>query len=277
MTNPELVAHLIKQGGRVLVVGGETADLPRAYQEHAQILIWDDDRINILNREIPSNTKVIIWSRWISHTMVARLNIAAKQLHAIKFPMLRPREIKLLLSEIIQSEPADAEVLPMETLEKEIENIIPLLDMNEEVKDTIVAKQHVKVEMGALQQFYAKHLDIHRDYTVKGSKVGEAKRLFEIANREGVKTTLASLANGLGVFIKRLDKGRATPPKVKTIHVTKSGEVKQPSMNDDFEELERLISDAIVAMKLVQEHLPKVRKETEKLRGLKQKFLRLLE
>lgn len=269
MTNPELVAHLIKQGGRVLVVGGETADLPRAYQEHAQILIWDDDRINILNREIPSNTKVIIWSRWISHTMVARLNIAAKQLHAIKFPMLRPREIKLLLSEIIQSEPADAEVLPMETLEKEIENIIPQQEQ-EEVKETTVM---AKTKMGGLQAFYAKFLNVDRDYTVKGSKVDEARRLFKIAEREGVKTTLGSLANGLLPFLKKLQKGRTTPPKVKTTTEV----VKQPSMNDDFEELERLISDAIVAMKLVQEHLPKVRKETEKLRGLKQKFLRLLE
>jgi len=260
VNNPELIATILKRGGRVLIVGGETKDLPRPYQEHAQILIWDDDKINILNREIPSNVKVIMWNRWISHSTVARLNNAAKQLHAIKFPMLRSREIKELLSEVVQTDALD---VPDTVVEEQIEQAI---QTTPEIQETTVAK-HVMLKPGLLQQFLAKNIDLSVDYSIKGSKSKEGKRLFEVAQRDGVKTTIMSITNALGIFLKQKASGGKTAARIKAKTESHTG--------DDFQELERLIEDAIVAMKLVQEHLPKVRKETERLRGMREKVLKL--
>lgn len=277
MNNSQLIAHILKQGGKLLIVGGETKDLPRPYHEHSQILIWDDNQQNFAQKEIPHNVRIIMWNRWVSHATQKKLNEAAKSLHAVKFPLLKPREMKDLLSEVVYIDKPQEDI-PAEVIEQEIEEVnktVEPLDLNEAVKDTIPMAKHIHVEQGTLQKFYAKHLNINRDYSIKGAKVNEAKRLFEIANREGVKTTLASLANGLGVFLKRLEKGRSTPtPRKPVVTTTKESTV---IVEDDFAQLETLIVDAIAAMKLVQEHLPKVRRETEKLRGLKQKFLKLLE
>ena len=120
MNSPELVATILKQGGRLLLVGGDMETLPRQLIEHPQILVWDDTRQNLLNKEIPSNVRVIIYNRWVSHSLVAKLNVAAKQLRAIKFPMQRPREIRELLAYIAQAEPQP--VTPID-VELEIEKV----------------------------------------------------------------------------------------------------------------------------------------------------------
>ncbi len=275
MTSPELIAHIMKGGGRILVVGGETKDLPRQFHEHAQILIWDDNQQSLLNKEVPSNVRVIMWSRWISHTMVSRLNIAAKQLKALKFPMLRPREIKELLAEVAQTqEPPSA--APAEIIQQQIEQInqtnepeFPDYVSEPEVKETTMAKSDKNVV--TMKEFIAKHINPSIDYSVKGSKTKEGGRLFDIAKKEGFKSTPMSMNNAVSMFIRELAEGKSKP--VKPTSVSKP----RVTTGDDFEELEKLIGDAIVALKLVQEHMPKVRKETEKLRGLKAKFMKLLE
>lgn len=276
MNNPELVATILKHGGRLLLVGGDMESLPRPLLEHPQILVWDDTRQNLLNKEIPSNVKVIIYNRWVSHSLVAKLNVAAKQLRAVKFPMQKQREIRELLAHIAQAEPQpvspiDVEV-EIEKVNKTAEPAFPEYHEEPEVEETTnMAKTQSK---SPLKDFIAKHMNINLDYSVKGVKITEARRLFEIAEKEGLKTTQGSISQGIYVMVREL-KGKKPVRKASTTR--ESSREKQQSVGDDFEELGRLISDAIVAMKLVQEHLPKVRKETEKLRGMKNKFLKLLE
>jgi len=283
MTSPELIAHIMKGGGRILVVGGETKDLPRQYHEHAQILIWDDNQQNLLNKEVPSNVKVILFSRWISHTMAARLHKAAKQLNALKFPMLRPREIKELLAEVAQT-PEPPSAAPIEVIEQHIEQInstnapeFPDYVSEPEVKDTTMAKQ----DLGSVTKFVARNVNINQDYTQKGSIRREGLRLYLLAEKEGIKTTEGSILNATSLAIRNVGKTTSRKPgqsrKAKTTREEPTTTTTKSSTTDDFEELEKLIVDAIAAMKLVQEHLPKVRKETEKLRGLKAKFMKLLE
>jgi hypothetical protein len=253
MTNPQLVAKLLSQGGRVLIVGGQLRDLPPQYHEHPQIIMWDDNKQEYLTKEVPSNVKIIVYTRLISHGATDKLNRAAKDLHAIKFPMLRTREIKELMSEVIPTPVTE----PVETTPAQ------------ESEETTMPKQ----EQGALKKFIAKNINMGLDYSVKGNKTREGERLYELSKKEGVKTTRLSAIQGVRVVLDEISGHKKTPKVIRAPKPT----MKSSEGVDDFAELDRLLTDAITAMKLIQEHLPKVRQETEKLRGMKAKVLSLFD
>jgi len=306
---PELIASIMKGGGHLLLVGEGMNDLPKSIVEHPQILIWDDvgQKGTYLNQEVPSNTKVIVYNRWISHALVKRLNNAAISLRAIKFPMMRNREIKELLAEFIQAEPLPISV---NGLEKEVQEIVAkerLEDLvhdavtqikaetepadvtqyeSNEVKDSDMPKSKGTYKPPSpLRDFVVKHMNVNTDYTVKGSIVKEARRLFDKAEREGLKTTIASVNQSIYQIIKEIRGNKGKPKSEHGTGTSLSAHVPTPRTKkakpetttaDDFEQLEIFIADAIAAMKLVQEHLPKVRKETVRLRSMKDKLMKVL-
>jgi hypothetical protein len=250
MNNPELVASLLKQGGKVLIVGGEVKDLPQEYHEHPQVLIWDDNKQGFNQKDVPSNVKVIIYSRWVSHATAKQLSNAAKNLHAIRFPMLRPREIKALMSEVVVTEPIKASA---EQLEVEINS------------HTIVETDMPQPK--SVKEFIAKYMNINIDYKVKGTVAAESRRLSEIAKKEEFKTTTGSIAQAMYLLLRDMGKSKK-PAIVKPVKPSK-----KLVEGDDFDELYKLLDDAISAMKLIQEHMPKVRMETEKLRNMRKKAI----
>lgn len=283
-TDPQLLARLIKTGGRILVVGGGLGDLPPRYREHPSILLWDDDRQGMVRKEVPQNTKAILFSRWVSHATAHKLNEAAKQLHALKFPMLRSREIKALLSEVISEEkvlPAD---IPEPTV-AEVEKVIAAQEAIAQQKELESMPVVQPGKKGTLVGFVAKNLNLETDWTQKGSLTREGERIYALAEKEGVSTTPASVLQCVRTIVKSLGKPtflRRAPhaAKVKTPRQSKKKLTVvgtfTSSNNDDFTELERLMEEAMTAIRLVQEHLPKVRSETERLRGLRQKMLDML-
>lgn len=296
MNTPELVASILKKGGKCLIAGGEVGNFPKEYQEHPQLILWDDNVQEYIHKEIPSNVKIIMWSRWLSHAHARKLNNAAKDLRAIKFPLLKPREIKHMLAEFMQ---ADAVELTNGELDKAIEETIAkqdemfapdepvflpsdLVESSERVNEAITAAENITekdyitvpkktiVAAGELTRFVARNINLHIDYKVRGSQSKEGKRLFDKAKSEGLKTTASSVIQAVGVIARSIGKNKAAP--LKTVAAVTGIKV-----TDDFEELDKLLSDAIESLKLVQEHMPKVRKETERLRGMKEKFRQFLE
>ena len=261
MSTPQLVAGLLKTGGKLLIVGGGTGELPDPIANHPQILIWDDNDGAIGNREVPTNVKVIMYNRWVSHATARKLGQAANSLRAIKFPMLKTREIKELLSEFLQTDAIEA---PRQELERETEAFIASTPIvTEEVphdvaEETVVVKKN-KAAGGVLKEFLRRNFDATKSYKERGTISQEADRLIKIAKSEGIQSSKASIAQAIGQLVKH--------PRVAHIPTR--------NVNDDFEQLDVLISDAIAAMRLVQEHLPKVRKETERLRGMKDRVLKL--
>jgi hypothetical protein len=265
-STPELLKRLADQGGRILLVGGEiTNTLPDHIANHPRVTIWDDRKQGIENRHVPGSVKAIIWSRFTSHSIAAKLNNAVKALDALRFPMKTEREIKELMSAfnpppaLLTSEPVDP----------------PAADQPEPKQ--LQAK-------GILSTFVATHIDLAKDYTGRGAKKVEGERLFALAQKSGVQTTIKSIIQCVGVTTRKMmnpDKpvnvlGRIYPAsKPPSADELKQQPAEQPKQ-DDFAELEELIANAIVAMQLVQEHLPKVRKETERLRGLRQRMMTML-
>lgn len=279
LTKPELIAHILKEGGKILIAGGSMEDyLPKQYKDHPQIIIWDDDRQGFTNKEVPSNTRVIMYNRWVSHPTAKKLTSAAFSLHALRFPMLRTREIKELLSEVVQTEAPQLEPQVIEEeLQKEVDKSLGDTEstLDGTPKEVEVEKMPKKIlSRGVLQDFIAKNIDVTKDYTARGSVSEEGRRLFDKAKQAGVKTTSSSIEQAVRIFIKTWQKNKGQVNVKPATKTPSQAEVK--SSADDFEQLEVLIVDAIAAMKLVQEHLPKVKKETERLRGMRAKLMKFL-
>lgn len=293
-TDPHLVTRIMANGGKILVVGGESKDLPNNIINHPAIIIWDDNKQEFAQKTIPSNTRIIIWNRWISHASVGRLNEACKSLHAIKFPFLRAREIKELLSEMVNQSPSvrsDNEFEPVS--DEEIDKVNQVNEITFSAQEQIVKTESTtipdrnEVDMAKtkktgkrvnLKEFIAKHIKMGVNYSVRGSVAPETRRLFEIAKKEGIKPTLGSLSQAMYVALGEIKKNKT---KSQSINVGKEETVKiktnvmsgKEHTKSEFEEFEKLIADAIAAMKLVQEYMPKIRKEVSMLRSAKDKVL----
>ena len=269
------------------MVGGGVADLPDRYQKHPALLLWDDNVQETLHREIPMNTKAILYNRWISHPMARRLNDAASRRQILKFPMLKTRQIKELLANIVGERPMTLDELLANTqpetplmeheltvaTPEEAERALPVSPL----PSTTTPRRH-----GDVKRFIAKNANFDQDWTVKGSISKEAARLLEVAKDQNLATTLNSLSQGLGNLIRDMGVYDETPVVVEPEPVA-TAKPKAPTVakvnarsKDDFEQFETLIEDAVAAMTLIKEHLPKVRKETERLRGLRARMQSVL-
>lgn len=260
MDTKELLAQIVTKGGKILLVGGGLSKLGADYLNHPGIIVWDDEKQDHNSKHVPGSVKVIMWNRLVSHATVDKLNNAIHSLGAIKMPMLVNHEIKNYLSKIVPTEKKEDRLIPLSApLDSPITEPTPLEEGKEEMPK--------QVDKGALQKFLAKNMNIQIDYSQRGSIAKEANRLFPKAKSDGIKTTIGSLTQAVGKLAKNLSKAKHQPASSSAAKST----------NDDFEELDKLLADAVAAMKLIQEHLPKVRKEVEKLRSSREKMLKLLE
>jgi hypothetical protein len=269
-TSAQLLARLVHHGGRVLVVGGGTENLPDVYTRHPQLVFWDDESQTHHHKEVPANVKAILWNRWISHSTVARLNDVVNRRRLLKFPMLRTAEIKELLKEIVYLQPTVSAAKEVRVVEQEHE---------------VVERPAPKQRLGSLKDFVRQNYDRSRDYSQVGEKTKESDRLLPLVAAAGLTTTPASLAECVRMVIKEsgapLPRSSSTPKAPATVakRVVRTRQTPSPKAagSDDFEQLDKLIDDAITALKLVQEHMPRVRLETERLRDLKTKVIAMLQ
>lgn len=280
MEPKKYIQSIVQNGGRVLLVGGGLAKLPIAYHEHPRIMVWDDEVEGIQNRTIPATVKVIMWSRRISHATTIRLNNAVQGLHAIKFPMMKVRDIKNLLSEVIPVGP-EYSVNGVEIDEEPITKteFIPLTKPEvkvERVKETVMVKRNT-VKSGSVKNLVINNIGPDVDFSKRGSIAKEARRLMVIAKADGLETTEGSINQAIRAHL--IKSAKETTELVNAPLEKSRRETVKPlglSKNDDFDELDKMLVDAVAAMKLIQEHMPKVKKEVEKLRVLREKMLTLL-
>lgn len=309
-TTPELLAGLLQQGGKILVVGGAAlADLPERFLEYPRLLFWNDDKQGIEQKEVPQNTRAILVHRWMSHTVVWRMRNAAKQLQIPVLPNLRTREVKELLAGIM-GEVVEAREPIIETigqaqfvtgLEEVFEREFPGRLTEDETPIERVETQGegagvmAKKGTGKLKTFIAKYIDVDADYTQVGSVKREGDRLMEIARRERLATTEGSMLQGISVCLKQLGiktSGRGRPgmqrrskrtvPATPTAdRITEGTAIRGVGRvvareDGDFEDFERLIDDAITAMKLIKETLPQIKREVSDFRKQRAKLRELL-
>lgn len=251
-TRAEVVARLAKNGGYVLLVGGGLAELGPPYTNHAQIIIWDDLKDNGLTRRtIPTNTRAILCTKWISHAMMGRLQLAASQIHATMFPYTTKKEIKECLVELLGSEekPMIEDTIEVEMSQPEP----PEVDKGYITGDEIMRK----AKKGEVSEILSKEFDPQ----YKKMK-DEVRRLLPIINKKyGIKQTEGSLEQaiykykaGVTDYVK---KGRANKVVMETSVKSST------TTSDDFGEAEKMLQDAKAAIELLLGFIPKLRKEVE--------------
>lgn len=261
MTTPEVLYNIVRNGNKILVVGGGFAKLQL---DHPKILVWDDEVTGFDTKQIPITVKAILWGRNISHETTNKLNMEIRRLHALKFPMLRPNEVRNLLSLVVDKPaPVVNEVVEVVT-EPVVTEPITQEPLTEQVEDTTMAKNAGRNE---LKNFLIKNLKLDVDYSVRGSVSQEAGRLFKMASTAGIKTTKGSVVQAVSKILREMKTNKSKPV----------APAKSKAETNDFAELKRLIGDAQAALKLVAEHMHKVEKEVESARSARARLLKILE
>jgi len=287
-TTPEsktqVVVRLLRQGGYVLIAGGGISELPERIRSHPQILLWDDNKQGALQKTVPSNTRCIVFNQWISHAMVGRLRNAADKLHIPIFPMMRTREIKELLAEIMH-EP----VVPTTTVEEvplEPEPVVTPTTVPETAPPTMSEEPMAlrKIKRGEHRAILAKELSPD----IKSiSPADEAKRLLPIyRGRYGIKIDLGPVEQAIYHYKVTNGKGYgkdAKPPRpIATVEQSEVAETKATtpptsiSSMADFDEAERMLRDARAALDLILGLVPKLKKELVAARKRQEKLRALL-
>jgi formate dehydrogenase maturation protein FdhE len=133
------------------------------------------------------------------------------------------------------------------------------------------------VKSGSVKNLVINNIGPDVDFSKRGSIAKEARRLMVIAKADGLETTEGSINQAIRAHL--IKSAKETTELVNAPLEKSRRETVKPlglSKNDDFDELDKMLVDAVAAMKLIQEHMPKVKKEVEKLRVLREKMLTLL-
>ena len=77
----------LKNGGRALLAGVASEQLPEEYRSHPRVICWDSDAPQLTGRrvEIPPRVRAVVLARFLSHGAAAQLSKASKRASAIYF------------------------------------------------------------------------------------------------------------------------------------------------------------------------------------------------
>lgn len=291
MTQPSLtpestsavILRLLRNGGYVLVIGGGTDELPDKYRNHPQIMLWDDNRQGFNGKKVPTNTRAILFNRWISHSSAAQMRNAAERLKIPIFPMLRTREIKEMLSDVVNEPPIPTSVT------EEIE--LPPVPVKVPMPPAQLEEEPA-VHVGPLRRPKKKEIDTILAKELRDDETpaqGTQRLLPVISQKYGIEQTKGSLEQAIRTYRIRVQNGTAgvvAPPAKRGSRIaaetsgpslTTKREVKLSTFADDFVEADKMLRDARVALDLLIEFMPKLRKEVESLRKKQQKIREFLD
>jgi hypothetical protein len=311
-TNIQVLHRLLHRGGHVIVAGGTIKDLPQRYLEHPQVLVWDDNDQEFAHKTIPTNTRGIVYNRWISHSNAHRLRDAAKQLGIPVFPLLRRREVLEILDSITSAEVTPmpdapdpiitATPTPIDTIEEtlperrghgftsgydESVDVIPPVELEpiDERTNEVVMRKVRRGEM--FKEILPKH------YVVGEMPEAAVARLQPILKSEyQIQMTKIALKQALWKYkhdhlkqhvqrvkkeakVREKKKGTWGGARVKKVTETPSPTIVSDALND-FVEGERLLRDARAAIDLFLDYLPKLRKHQADLTSRQAKIRELL-
>jgi len=167
-------------GGRAVIVGGRDKDW-QEYRRHPQFMFWSGEQKDVLrqvnNKDLPDNCKLLVISRFISHSQIEKLVVEA-----------RKRQIPIVGNK------NDGEITNI------LEDLItPILKQNNNVNPEIKVSNHGKLKALMPMINFAK------------SNVENARALYIKAKEMNISTTENSLAQYIGKERQRQQGG--TVPK----------------------------------------------------------------
>jgi hypothetical protein len=278
------VAKILQKGGKALVVGGHGEMFSQTMRDHPQLIFWSNIESDLDRREVPANVRVIVLTRWVRHHLTDKLIKTARTRRLHVFPMLGPGQVKQLLAEVVQSDlPTEAlmETPPAETADADVSTLpdpsaISLPDPTPEAPDSAdadrlhsaeeaptMAKAKANKERGWLKSFIEENVNLKPGMTF----ADEARRLFALAQKKGLKTTMGSMNQGVRVY--GAGKGRpdvkalAKPPAAASKKKDAATRAAVPPTGAVLPSDERLVSDIAEARRMVTEMVDNVKASSD--------------
>lgn len=226
---------------QVLVVGG-TSTIPPELREHAQVVWWDLKDKDTLPPAIPKLVSLVVITRFIRHLAMHGLKDQCKQrgITMVTHP-LGTGQVKKLLQPLVHT--ATAQPVTQTREERDMSDAI----------DKAVAQVRT-FGRGELAAFVAQHADL-----TKVPYVLEARRLFMLAEAQGISTTEGSIAQAM-VQARRVQQEPAAPqepvvaePVARPAPPPAAAQARASAMQDDDVELVRMLDDVLAGVALVRQ------------------------
>ena len=257
--------NLIAKGGKVVVVGGRMNEQWERYSENPCFEFWTGDPKEIERRfpkggrrNLPSNTRGVILSRFVSHSVSRRIVDEARRRRFVIMGPKNDGELAKLLDQIA-TEPKKKEQ-----------------PMSEEA----AATQEIELRRprhGELQDWAKKHDDA-------------SKPIHEVANMlypkiiaSGIQTSITSVAQAIGTM-RRKAGVYANPTLSQTLKAKKGGArekkapvakplspaamARKPIPDDGTESLLKMIDDLIAGISLLQDAVRRMHEQNLEYRRL---------
>lgn len=215
LTNEVKPLHPISDG-IVLVVGVKASNIDQELRDHPRVIIWDNQSEHWMTKEIPSNTRAVFVTRFISHSNFSSI---MKQARKRRITMFNPEGTGMIMKQVRElldirpkvpveftvnykpgtpidemSTNGDKEMIPMTPnkkhtggkITKKLDVFIPFIDWNKSNADNARAllekakELNVETTLGSLNQFVM--IQRRRQHAPK-SPSPQAKRYEKLISR----------------------------------------------------------------------------------------------
>lgn len=195
------IAALQKSGGLVTVVLGTGVDAPDEWGFHPRVhwLVARDVKRHAVAAAIPSNTRLLIFTENIHHQVYQPLQDERKRR---RLPYLTKQSQGAVEDQLTKIFPKTSAPF----------NPIPPIDVSKNGDSAPAASAEPDRSRGFLKTFLEKHVD----FSPAKSTAEEARRVFKLAQLEGVQTTLGSVTQGIAVLKRK--RGIGSRPDSATAH-----------------------------------------------------------
>lgn len=252
---------------KVLIVGGRGANFPERFRRDSRLVFWDStDPATHKRDKIPADVKVVIVTRFISHSLFARLK------------SMIPPGVKLL--KYAQGTGRIKDLLESVEIGKEEKRMIDPGAREAGVDSSVLEpagggrRPLTKAKRGTLSRFVRENADFSAE-----DALAEIDRLFGKAKAQGLETTQRSLGNAFYHLRKRL-KGqkRAVPALAGEMPETPPGSIPAelaavpPKISEDSL---RVLRDFVGQLQIAAIALEELLAEHDRLKRIEQEVQRL--
>ncbi len=253
-------AGLLRDGGVVTIIGARESNAPE-YWKDPRCVFADGDAIAA--KGLPSNTKAVIFTRWVGHQAFKTVLNETRRRNIKAFPIQGTGALKRTLAALLEVPPVveDSTVVPMgseRTVVPEFSPVeTPAAPQAEPASGTTVADD----EDTMVKQKEYKRGEVAawvRDRFVSGMKVADIMRAAE---EEKVPFKESSISSAFFA----LKRGVPLPPKKGATAAPAIGLPPTAASTDGVGELVRLVDEAMSALQLVREAALKVQADRAKM------------
>lgn len=257
----------LSEGGKIVVLGGSPQRNWPMFMVHPQIEFWDADKDRQLQyKDLPSNTKALLCSRFLGHAIYNKVAGRARKRHIKVYGPLGTNTIAEILFSATKPPVLlrdDIFVLPekvskIAVIQDELERLNEkgILPVNKETIDMVKTNVNPQGKLIPLMPF------IDPNKTASDN----ADVLLAKAKEFGIHSTRMSLINFVRTWAKRNEvklpkgaRGRTTGPRMEKRKTS-------PAVGKDNDAIVGIIDNIINELKDLRDYVAKTNKENQQLR-----------